>query len=229
MFSSQKHVFWQAFVLAVIVFVIGILLGFSLENYRTGQISRLSVQSETDLLDIQTQSSLLNSNTLNCSFAIRENINFANRIYDEAKLLEKQEAANQLTDDMIIQHRRYDLLRTIFWVNSVKLKENCNASFHNVVYLYTYNNPDLNIKAKQSVMSRILEQVKIEQGNNVMLIPIAADNNITSLNLLMNSYNVSSSELPVILIDEKTKITSLENKEQIESAIAGNSSVIKLN
>jgi len=215
--DSQKNAFWMALILTIFVFAGGILLGFMLENSRTSQISKLYQEAEINLLDVQIQSNLLSFSDLNCEYAIQENINFANNVYEEAKLLVQYEEASRLSDAIKLQHKKYDLLRTLFWVNAIKLKEKCNASYHNLVYIYDYNEPRLDIKAKQYVFSKILGDVREKQGDNVMLIPIAGDNDISSLRMLMNLYNISESELPVILIDEKIKITQVEKPEDIEN------------
>jgi len=217
--ESQKNVFWTALILSIFVFASGIFLGFMLENYRTGKIEVVLAQSELEMLDVRIQSDIYSFSKLNCTNAIEENINFADKIYEEAKMLDKYEQASRLSDTIIIQHRKYDLLRTLFWVNSIKLKQRCNASYHNIVYLYDYNNPRLDIKAKQAVFSRILSEIKQKKGSNVMLIPIAGDNNVSSINILMKTYNITESELPVILIDEKIKITDIQRVEDIESLV----------
>ena len=214
--ESQKHVFWTALILTIFVFAGGILLGFLLENYRTGKVDTILAQAELELLDVRIQSDIYSFIDVDCDKAIEENVNFANRIYDEAKILDKYEKSNELSDTIKSQHREYDMLRTLFWVNSIKLKQKCNASYHNVVYIYDYVNPRLDIKAKQSVFANILGEVKAKEGNNIMLIPIAGDNDISSLNLLLNKYNVSEQELPVILIDEKIKVSEIEKAEDIE-------------
>jgi len=216
MFNSQKNVFWQALLLTIFIFSIGILLGFSLENWRTSQISSLYQQSELELLDIKIQSEIYLSYDIDCNTAISENINFADRIYNEAKVLQKYEDSNRLTDSITLQHKKYDLLRTQFWLNSIKIKEKCNASYQNIVYLYDYNNPSLEIKAKQQVFSNLLGEIKYDKKDEIMLIPIAGDNNLSSVNLLMEKYNIKQENLPIVLIDEKIKIYDLETKEQIE-------------
>lgn len=47
-----------------------------------------------------------------------------------------------------------------------------------------------------------------------MLIPSAADNNISSVDLFIKKYNIT--ELPTILIDEKIKITDVKSLEDIQ-------------
>ena len=215
MFENQKNAFWVALILSIFVFASGILLGFLLENYRTSKIDVLLSESELELLDARIQSDIYSFSSLNCSNAIQENINFGNRIFEEAKLLSKYEDAARLSEGIIQQHRKFDLLRALFWVNSIKLRQRCNASFHDIVYIYDYNSARLDIKAKQAVFSRALAELKDARGNAIMLIPVAGDNNISSVSILMNMYNISESELPVILIDEKYKITDVETKEEI--------------
>ena len=219
MFESQKNAFWVALILSVFVFAGGILLGFMLENWRTSEVQNFYAQSELSLLDVKIQNELFSFSSVNCEDAIYENVNFANEIYNEARLLDKYEQASRLSDALVLQHKKYDLLRTLFWINSIKLKARCNASYHNVVYLYDYNNPRLDIKAKQQVFSNILLDTKQEKGNSVMLIPIAGDNNLTSISLMMKTYNITEEELPVILIDEKFKITEIEKPEDIEKLL----------
>lgn len=50
-----------------------------------------------------------------------------------------------------------------------------------------------------------------------MLIPIAGDNNISSINILIDKYDIT--EFPTILIDEKTKLTEIKNADEIESML----------
>lgn len=219
MFSSQKNVFWQAFILAAFVFAAGILLGFALENWRSGKIEKLYFQSELDLLDVEIQNEIYSLSRIDCGNAVRENIDFGDRIYEEAKLLDRYEQASKITDNMALQHKKYDLLRTLFWINSIKIKSRCNASYSIVVYLYKYNSPSLELKAKQAVFSRILSELKEARGGEIMLIPIAGDNDIISVKALMSLHNITISELPVILIGEKTKVKDIERKEDIDMLI----------
>jgi hypothetical protein len=215
MFKSQKNVFWQALLVTIIIFGLGIFLGFILENWRTNQIKDFSQQSEIDLLDIKIQNDIYSKEILNCNVAIQENINFAEKIYKQAEILGRYEKASRLTEDLKIQHKKYDLLRTILFLNSIEIKEKCNSSYYEVVYFYKYSPEELTIKAEQDIFSKLLLSVKEEKGSEILLIPIAADNGISSVNLLLNKYNISEQELPIILINRKIKITTLENIEDL--------------
>ncbi len=214
MFDNPKHVFWQAFVAAVIVFVFGIWMGFLLENYRTSQAGIAYSRSEVDLTDVRLQSEIYRHQEIDCSTSVRENVLFADRIYEEAKTLDQQKQANQLTDDIVYQHKKYDLLRTIFWLNSISIRNACNSSYHTIVYFYQYQNPDLDKKAEQGVVSNVLKDLKEKYGNQVLLIPLAADNNLTSITLLRSYYHINT--LPTVLIDEKVAVEGLVTLDDLE-------------
>ncbi len=219
MFKSQKNVFWEALVVTVFIFGIGVFIGVILENWRTSRIDELYQKSEIELLDIRTQAEIYSLGVFDCKVAIQENLEFADRIYEEAKVLSRYEGASRLTDSLDMQHKRYDILRALLWVNSIKIKKRCNEDYHNLVYIYNYNDPSIDKKAQQGVFSRILSELKQSKGSEIMLIPMAGDNDISSISILMAKYNITEEELPVILIDEKTKVTELQTVEDIEKLI----------
>lgn len=212
--KNQKYIFLYALILTIIVFNIGIFMGYMLESSRINKIDNLYINSEMELLDQRIQRDVLDIANINCDMAIKENINFADRIYKDALAIKNYEDANRMNNEIISQHRKFDLLRTLFWINSIKIKEKCNTDYHNIVYIYNYKNPTIEQKAKQKFFSKLLSEVKNKFKDKVMLIPIAGDNDIASVNLLIDSYNIE--KFPVILIDEKTKITELEKIEDIE-------------
>jgi len=213
---NQKYTFLWALIVTIIVFNVGIFFGYQLEKSRANTISELYAQTDLDLLDQRIQVDAFESIGVNCSLALEENIKFGDKIYTDALKIQKYETANQLTSTVVLEHKKYDLLRTLFWINSIKIKQKCNSTYHNVVYLYKYNDPTLEQVAKQRTFSNLLEELKKEKGDKIMLIPMAGDNNLPSINLLLDKYGIKQSELPVILIDEKTKIVNFDNRSAIE-------------
>jgi hypothetical protein len=197
----------------------GIIAGFVLENWRTSQVDYMYSVSELDLLDVKLQSEIYSLSDFNCEDAVMENIKFADRIYEEAKILDRYQQASRLTDKLVFEHKKYDILRTILLLNSIKIRNRCNASYYNVVYFYQFNNPDVDVKARESVFSKLLSELKDKKGEEVLLIPIAADNNITSVDLLLEKYDISKDELPIILVNEKIKIKDLLTIEDLEKYI----------
>lgn len=220
MIHNDKHIFWEALVIAVFIFGIGVLLGLLIENSRVSEISGMYLESEINLLDMKIQTEIINTGELNCEVAITKNIEFANRVYEEAKILDRYDSATRITDEIVQQHRKYDLLRTLLWVNSVKLKENCeNEKFHTLVYLYNYRPEEQVEKAKQSVFSRFLEEIKQDAGEEVVLIPIARNMDISSLDIITTRYGINETS---IILNEEIVITDARDLHEIREAIALN-------
>jgi len=213
MLKSNKHVFWEALVITVFIFGIGILFGVFLENARANRVSELYLKSEINLLDVKVQTEILNMEDLNCEEAIKQNIKFADKIYEDAKILENYDDASRIDSAFVEYHKRYDLLRTLLWLNSIKIKEKCgNESFHTIVYLYDYKSEDAGQKNKQQIISRFLEELKVEYGSNIILIPIAKNLGINSIDLLIKNYKVSGTS---VIVDEKAVISELEDLSSI--------------
>lgn len=214
---SEKHIFWEALIITIAIFGAGIVAGILLENYRSSKIDYLYKQSEITLLDIKALGEITSSLNLDCEESIEQNRIFADRIFKEAETLARYEGAQNLKEDLDIEHKKYDILRALLWKNSIELRKKCKADFHTVVYLYKYNQPTMDTKAKQGVFSRILSQLKEEKGNQIVLIPLAGDNNLSSVTLMMNTYNLSEKELPIVLIDEKIKVKEITSVEDISN------------
>lgn len=219
MFESRKNAFWQAFLVTILIFGIGIFAGIIIENIRTSAIQNVYQISEVDLLDMRLQSDLSTGN-FSCNLLIDENFKFADRIYQEAQVLDKYSNAARLTNGILFEHKKYDVLRAMLFSNSLNIQKKCNSTYHNVLYFYDYTNPSVDVRAKQNVFSKLLLQLKETEGSNVLLIPMAADNELSSVDILLRTYNITQSDLPVIIVDQKTKLTSIETVQDLENAIA---------
>lgn len=195
---NQKHVFWEALVISIFIFGIGFIGGMFLENNRSAETLELYLSSESNLLDMQMFSDLTKNSNGSCDLLINKNIEFGNMIYRDATRIEKYEEAQKITPEIIGQHRRYDLLRTLFWMNSIKIKENCGG-ISTVVYFYEYEPSDISLRAKQKVFSRYLSDLKEEFGGDIVLIPLAINMDLSSLEIMMENYNINSTG---ILVDE---------------------------
>lgn len=214
---NEKDIFWEALVITILVFGLGLFLGYAFENLRVKSIDNLYVQSELNLFDAKIQNELFTYSDINCESALKRNLDFSTQIYEESKILDKYENSNKLSNEIITEHKKYDILRALFWISSIKIKEKCNYSYHDLVYIYKYNNPSLDKKAEQTAFSNVLKEVKNKFEDKIILIPMAGDNNVSTISYLMDYYNITESELPIIFIDEKIKLTNLPNPEELEA------------
>ena len=173
------------------------------EGNRIDEINDYYVLSEIFLMDSLALSKLtdvVGTGLSSCDVLVDANIGFADKIYNEAYILEKYEESGKLSEALKVLHRKYDLLRTLLWINLMDIPDKCKENVSMVVYLYEYETEDLTKKATNRVWSKILFDLKQEIGNKIILIPIAADSDLTSLNSLLSKYNIL--EYPVVIIDE---------------------------
>jgi len=214
MLSNQKHALWEAFLVAAVIFILGIFLGIYFENSRTENINSFYLKSEIAMSDGLALNLVTNLNQSMCPALINASLVFADRVFDEAVLLENYEKTQKINSKTAALHTKYDLLRTFLWVNAMQIKEKCPRSdVSTVVYLYDYNEKDLDKQAEQNVWSKILIDLKEKEGKNVLLIPIARDLNISSLDAILGSYSIKDS--PAIILPNKEIIYKPISVEEI--------------
>ena len=151
--------------------------------------------------------------SVSCEDLKSASVDFADQIYEEAKNLEKFDKSNKLTNSLKVVHRKYDLLRTLLWMNVISFKENC-GEINTAVYLYEYDNENIEIKSKQIVWSRILEDLKNERGDDLILIPIAVDQNLVSLDYLIKTYGIK--DFPAVILNEKDIFYEHKTAKELE-------------
>ncbi len=217
MFGNTKNAIWEAFLLTVVIFIFGLLVGAAYEMSNFDKMNEYYTTSENSLMDILALNNLIDSENSTCNVLITSNLDFADRIYKEAKILENYESSGKISENMKLIHTKYDILRTFLWISNNKVFEKCPKEFSSVVYLYEYNSQDLAQKATQNVWSKILFDLKQEKGEKIILIPIAVDTNIISLETLIKKFNISN--YPVVIINNKKIITKLESVDELKKEL----------
>jgi len=212
--KSKYSLFAETMILTLLILIIGFALGMLVEYARTKSISDDYNEFEVTALDLKLQNYYYQiMDEASCDKALEQNLIFADQIYDTGLLLEKYEDANELSESILIEKKKYVLLKTELWLNSVLLREKCKGKFHTVVYFYTQYE-DLIKRAEQKSISDILGKLKKEKGNNIILIPIAGDLGLDIVNFQKNIYNITY--LPSILLDEKTLLEGFHSVEELE-------------
>lgn len=212
MLRNKKHVFWQAFFITILFFSLGLVLGVYLEQLRTDKVNVAFYNSEASLYDSFALGQLFRDSSFSCNSLKDISVSFADKIYLEAKNLEQLDDSNKLTDSLKAVHKKYDLLRTLLWINILSAKENC-TNLNTIVYFYEYSSDDVSIKAEQVVWGKILKDLKNELGNEVILIPIAVDQDITSLDFLIEKYKID--KFPAVMINEEIVLYGHETVEYL--------------
>lgn len=214
---GSKHVFWQAFVFTIVVFGVGIVFGYYLESSRASNVEFNLLASEINLLDQQMRGKIVGESNLSCEIAVGSTFTFADKIYEDALKLEKYGSSSKFNEEiMLVLHRRYDLLRTMLWDESIKLKKRC-PSFHTVVYFFDYEPESVELKGEQDFFSRLLIDAKNSNPGRILLIPIAANLDLSSVELAIENYKIK--KMPSVLIDEKTVVDEIVTLQEMEGFI----------
>lgn len=211
----QKDIFWKAAIITLIVFSLGIFLGYFLESNRWTEIKEEYKKVEMEWADAKLQSiyyQLMSPEF--CEAAIEENLIFSDKVYHQGLTLEKYEDANRLTGEMKYEKLRYAFLKLEFWLNSISLKNKCKTDYSNIIYFYS-DEPSINEKAAQDSQSVILKNLKDKHAEKIMLIPLPLDMDIATINIIKKTYNINKA--PTILIDEKIKLEGIQSLEDLEN------------
>jgi len=217
--DKKKRIFLDSILITLIILLLGFSLGFFVENFRTAGVIQDYRDYEVEALDLKLQNyyyQIMDQSA--CDIAIDQNFVFADDLYDRGLQIEKFEEANQITNNVLREKRRYVLLKTELWLNTVLLKEKCGAPFDTVVYIYS-NDPSSNVRvSEQKIISNILGEIKEERGNSIVLLPIAGDMDLGVVDLQLKTYGIES--LPVIIINEDIVLQNYVPKEEIESHLS---------
>jgi len=213
----QKDILLKAAVLTIIAFVAGISIGIWLDLSRVevakGRLTEIDLQWNDARLQSLFYQTITESEF--CNAAIAANLEFNDRIYKEGQVIEQYELVNRFAPQLIKQKQRYALLQLQFWLNSIALKERCNASYTTLVYFYSHYNESATME--QRLQSAVLADLKEKCGNRVLLIPLPYDLNIATVDMIKDAYNIT--QTPSILINESLLLSGLQSLPSLEEHI----------
>jgi hypothetical protein len=213
--KTRNKVFLETLVITLLILLIGFSIGFFIESYRTSKVIEDYKIFEVSALDLKLQNYYYDvMDNASCNIAVQSNLNFADQIYSKGLILDQYEKANDISDTILPEKKQYVLLDAGLWMNSISLKRKCNNPFHTIVYVYSQTK-DTSKQAEQTALSSTLKIIKQEKGNNLILIPIAGDLGLDSVDMQLKLYNVTY--LPSVIIDEKVVLSGFHNIGQIES------------
>jgi hypothetical protein len=211
---KNKITFLEAFFFTIGIFIIGILIGMGTEDKNINQMNEVYIDSQVTMFDTYLASTLINEDS-SCDFIKSESIKLADRIYEEAEMMDEYESYSQIGDTIKFVHKKYDVLRTMLWDISGSYIDKCD-NYNIVVYLYEYDSDDVNKKAKQNVWSKLLYEVK-QNRSDVILIPIAVDQGLLSLNTILSKYDIE--QYPAVIVNNDKIYYDTMTVSEFESAI----------
>ncbi len=215
MVKYSYDAFWKAFIFSTIIFIFGLNMGSFIENSTLDKLEKNVINSEVELYDSNIRSNVLEYYNISCEKSIENTFEIADKIYEEVKLLEDLDKSSTIVEGFDEVHKRYDLLRTQLWLDSTNLKNNCQDNFNLIVYIYEYNSKKPQVISIQNLYESITSEIKLDYDSEVLLIPIANNMELNSLELLLENYDVVNQTS--IIINNKYIIKGASNYEEIAS------------
>jgi len=215
---NEKSAFKKALIVTIILFLVGVSLGVFIESWRSQSVRDQYEDLEFELLDSKLRTSFYQIMEEDfCDIAIEDNLKFSDRIYEEGRKIEVYEKFNRLGDRLVDEKKKYTLLKTEFWLNSILLREKCGADYSTLVYFYK-DKPDTDEEEqKQKVQSNILKELKEKYGAEIMLIPLAIDLDVSVVDSFVELHDIEG--VPSLLINEGIKLEGLHDLDDIEKLI----------
>ncbi|MEK6792581.1 MAG: hypothetical protein AABX96_04940 [Nanoarchaeota archaeon] len=213
--NSRFRIFLESAIISMLILIIGFSFGLYVESNRNDKIIENYKNYEIQALDLKLQNyyyQIMDSSS--CKQAIEQNFQFAEDIYLTGLELEKFEELNQITDELLREKKRYSLLKTELWLNTLLLKKKCDASFDTIAYLYAGDPTNSRIVAEQKIISNVLKDLKKEKGNLLVLLPVAGDLGLNAVELQKRVHNVT--RLPVIIINEEIVLEGFNSIDEIK-------------
>lgn len=212
--KEKDNIYVKSLVISIFIFLSGMMFGILIDNYRISHI-RKSLMSDIIFWDdsiFLTRLKELYGEGF-CSEALELNLLYNQKIYERGKEIEEMIKLNRFAPEMREELRKYTLMQVKFWLDSRGLKEKCNFTYKNVLYLQDFFAKEQEVRLRNKVQSKIMLDVKERCGNKILLIPINMDLNLTTVDVIKLRYNVTRS--PTIIIDDKIVLEGIVSLQDL--------------
>jgi len=201
-----------AALLTIMVFVLGLSLGFLFDNMRLNYSETINKESEVNYLSLQFQYLYLttlqdtNSSCAVLHSAIEKSTKDLSQSLQDFITFKENSKLNKKQYELI--GRRYILDNLKYWLLAKKAKEECNLDVVNVLYFYSTNH--CQICPNQGV---VLTYFKKQFGDSLLIFPIDVDYEEKEpiISILLDQYDVR--EHPTLIIEDKKHTGLVSNVE----------------
>ncbi len=213
--ANKVNVYSKPFVITVFIFLVGVMIGIWIDTIRTGSVENSIKESEIMWEDTRLLNMYINTISEDeCNIAFEENLAYNSRIYEYGKDIEKKIDANTFTPHVKEEWRKYNLLQFQFWLNSDELKEKCGYNYSNVIYLSRKDDISNSEEIDNKLQSSMMMNLKENCGRSMMLIPLTADIELETVNLLVRQHNIT--DYPAVIIDNEHVFQGVTQSDVLE-------------
>jgi glutaredoxin len=197
----KKRVSWEVYIIAavitLVIFSLGVALGFFISNEKYSIIKNDLEDLKLQQKDAELELLLINSLETKSCYSIKYEIDkmavLSSKLGDRVSVYDTEMIKNA---DFYNLKQQYILTLIEFWNYWELFKKNCNSSVNTVLYFYSIKNCD-DCQAQGFVLSYLKEKYP----DKIMTFALDKDEDLYSLNLIKNTYNVTTA--PTLIINNK--------------------------
>ena len=204
--STKQYVF--AFILTIIIFLGGIVIGIILENARLDSSQEMTLQEKVNLRSLQLQQKYIDSGNANCNTLhtiLENNIDELSQKMAIVTDYEKRALFNE--DEFNLQLQDYFLTEIQFFLVSQEIDQKCEPDSIKVIYFYDEN--------KDDTQGDILRYLKKKFSNKLLVFSLnSAFTQEPMINTLLTSYDIT--QFPSVVIGDKVFQGHMNVKETMK-------------
>lgn len=191
--SLKKYLL--AFLLTIIIFSGGVLLGLFLENARLQDTKQITLQDKVNLRSLQLQQSYIKSGSADCSSLNQLLENNIDELGQKmALIMDYEKNAFFSQEEFNLELRDYFLTEIQFLLLSREIDQKCQKGNVKIIYFYSEDETD--------TQGDILDYIKKIFGSKVLVFSLnSAFAQEPMISLLLNSYKIDL--FPAVVIEER--------------------------
>jgi thiol-disulfide isomerase/thioredoxin len=199
-------------IISGIIFFIGLFVGFAVGGQKISILEDSIGNLQQNIQEINMQFNILDimNETASCEFMVSIADQLGTEASDLGKKLEQMEVEGKMmTEDYMKLKKDYMLVLINDWISIEEIKRRCDTNMTTVLYFYS----NINCQTCQEQAS-VLNFYKTVMNNDIMIFSLDADTNMTVINSLVSTYEVSS--YPSLLINGKIKV-GYTSRDELEN------------
>jgi len=211
-FVSRKR-YVASVIIGTIVFLLIFGLSYSLSYLELNRVTGLQAETSYDIFEDRLDYSFFNEPF--CSGAafdqITKDLAFQGRIIDD---LENKLGKN---DVAVLERKKFYTLVELEHLEFINLlNERCDGNVDTILFFYSNSDPKLDTSEEAGRILGVLHQRRV----NLVIYSFDIDLKSELVDKLEAKYNITTSEAPVIVINEETKLEMPVNIQEVEKRLS---------
>lgn len=206
-----KSVFVKAGAITVVIFLIGVLTGWTLDEMRIsqvrGQLDGLKIQADEGRVSLAYFNAFKDDPAFCPAFSSSITKRLGD-IYAIGEELEKLRTSNKIDTNFFTLKKQYVLYSVETWLNAIALNKQCSNSIKTILYFY----PDQQACSDCFTQAKELNAFKLECPDTLVF-ALPNNLNVSIVDTLSNQYHITST--PSLVVNGNLVIDRVATKEEL--------------